>query len=216
MNIYDFLKENLDIKDDEVIIECGGHLGQDTIKLSQLFNNNKLFVIEANKDLYNSKLKILENSNLKVYNFGLSDKNEIKTFYLDTDPRGDAGASSFLRANASNGLAHLCSIEKPVNVECKTLETFLKENEIGKVFLLWLDVEQFEYNILKACSKECLSKIKYIYTEVNFRELRCDGKLYNDVYSLMESNNFEEVFKIKQGSNKFDWQANVLFRNKNH
>jgi hypothetical protein len=29
----------------------------------------------------------------------------------------------------------------------------------------------------------------------------------------MESNNFKEVLKTKQGSDNFDWQANVLFKN---
>jgi FkbM family methyltransferase len=213
MDIYDFLKDNSDIKGVEVIIECGGHTGQDTIRLSNLFNNNMLHVIEANRFLFDTKLKLLNKANITAHNFGLSDKNEIKTFYLDSDPNGDAGASSFLRASATEGLSHLYKIEIPIDVECKTLDLFIKESKIEKIYLLWLDVEQFEYNILSACSKESLQNIKYIYTEVNFREFRSSGKLYNDIYSLMESNNFKEVLKTKQGSDSFDWQANVLFKN---
>ena len=218
IDIYTYLQNNLNIKNDEVIIECGGHIGTDTIKLLNLFNNNKIHCIEANSELFEKHLNNIKNeyNNLILYNFGLSDINETKQFYIDTDQKGDAGASSLLKANANDGLGHLSKIEKPITINCKTLDTFVNETDIKKIYLLWLDVEQYEYNILNACSKELLSNIKYIYTEVNFRELRENGKLYNDIYDLLLNNNFKEICKTPQGDDNFKWQANVLFENQNY
>ncbi len=213
-NIYEYFKTN-NITNDECIIECGGHIGTDTQKLAKLFNNNIIYCIEANVNLidkYLSPLKYIYD-NINIYNLGLSNKDEIKTFYIDTDPNGDTGASSFLQANKNGGLGHLYEIEKPLSVNCIKLDTFLNENNIKNVYLLWLDVEQYEFYILNSCSIETFEKIKYIYTEVNFQEFRYNGKTYKDVKNLLEKHNFQEIFKTAQGDDNYRWQANVLFKN---
>jgi len=48
MDIYEFLKDTYPLEN-QVIIECGGHLGTDTQKLSSRYPNNILHSIEANK-----------------------------------------------------------------------------------------------------------------------------------------------------------------------
>ena len=216
-DIYDFLRDDSSINLGDSIVECGGHIGTDTKKLCKLFPNNRVHSIEANKDLY-GKLQTMSSEfpNLSLYNIGLSSKNCTLQFFIDTDPRGDAGASSFLRANENDALRHLSTIERSDEVECVTIKTFIDNASINNIHLLWLDVEQHEYDILNACSPEVLSKIKYIYTEVNFREFRKGGKLYTDVLKLMNENNFEEIMKTPQGSEEYNWQANVLFKNKNY
>ena len=210
MDIYSFLKGQA-IDQNSAIIECGCHTGSDTRKLAELFPNNTIHGIEANTTLYNENVKNNIYSNCVFHNMGLSNINGNRLFYIDTDPKGDAGASSFLKANPASGLSHLSKIELPQEVNCITLNKFMDNNNIEDLFLLWLDVEQHEFEILEACSPQTLKKIKYIYTEVNYQELRKDGKKYNDVYDFLYRNGFKEVFKTSQGSEKFDWQANCLF-----
>lgn len=210
MNIYNILKKiNL-----TTIIECGGHLGQDTKKLAEEFPKNTIHCIEANKELCDKHLLPLSKlfPNIRIYNLGLSNNNIQKIFWVDTDTRGDSGASSFLRANKNDGLGHLYDIEKPISVECVTLQKFIKDNNISNIDLLWLDVEQHEYEILENCVHlNVLKNIKYIYTEVNHRIFRENGKKYEDVFKLLDLNNFEELTKFEQCEN---WQSNVLFRNR--
>lgn len=214
-DIYDFLKERTDIGPTDSVVECGGHTGTDTKKLCTLFGKNQVHSVEANKLLYDT-LHLLRSEfpNLSVYNLGLSNRDETIQFFIDTDPNGDAGASSFLKANEREALSHLSKIERPVDVECVTIKTFMSRADIHNIYLLWLDVEQHEYEILNACSRQVLSRIKYIYTEVNFREFRKGGKLYADILKLMNRNNFNEIMKTPQGSKQYDWQANVLFENR--
>ena len=215
INIYSFI-ESLKSNDSINIIECGGHMGKDTKKILEILPKCNLYCIEANKKLYNEYLLPLKHkyNNLHIFNIGLSDTNEEKTFYIDTDPRGDAGASSFLPANPLSALKHLVNIEKPITIKCVKLDDFINNNKIDIVNFLWLDVEQYEYTILNSCNT--LSKIKYIYTEVNYRDFRLKGHRFKDIYNLLTNNNFVMLNAWSQGNKKNDWQANVLFKNKNY
>lgn len=209
-SIYTYLKMNSKITKDDVIVECGTHTGQDTKLLCSLFSENIVHSIEANVDLFTNARQI-GYDNLILHNFGLSDSNGDKTFYIDTDPRGDAGASSFLPANSSGGMSHLSKIEKPIHIKCKTLDIFIADNAISSIYLLWLDIEQHEYDVLRACSPDTFKKVKYIYTEVNYQELRTGGKFCNDIVTLLSEHGFVERLRKAQGAADFSWQANILF-----
>ncbi len=210
-DIYDFLEKQ---NDNLNIIECGGHLGNDTKKLSNIFKNGSIYCIEANIKLYDNLIKNINNNNVKIFNYCLSDKNGFSEFYIDANSEGDAGASSILESTP-NYLKNYIKKEEKIIINSITLKDFLTRNNLDKIDLLWLDVEGFEYYILHS-SIDILKNIKYIYTEVNFQEFRKNGKLYNDVKSLLLKNNFIELYKWEQGAKWGEWQGNVLFKNINY
>ena len=83
MDIYGFI-EQFKIRENFTIVECGGHMGQDTIKISKLLEKCYIHTIQANLDIFSTYLKDLPKtqSNISVYNHGLSDCNETKgTFH---------------------------------------------------------------------------------------------------------------------------------------
>jgi FkbM family methyltransferase len=209
-DIYDFLNK---LENKLNVIECGGHLGNDTKKLCEIFNKGVIYCIEANFKLYNN-LNNLRYENLKLFNCCLSDKTGLSEFYIDSNPEGDAGASSILPSTDSY-LNNYIKKEVKINVPSITLCDFMKNNNLDKIDFLWLDVEGFEYYILNG-STNILNKINYIYTEVNFQMFRKDGKLYNDIKSLLLQNNFIELHKWEQGAKWGEWQGNVLFKNVNY
>lgn len=211
-NIYQFLN-NITLPHGSVVIECGGHVGSDTKKLAALFPNNIIHTIEANTFMYDKYLKPLEQSvpNVKVYCAGLSDVTGVRTFYIDTDPRGNAGASSFLRANSTGPLRHLFSCEKPVETPCFTFQDFLTQNDIVHVGFLWLDIEQHEYEVLKAIPSDVFQNIDYIYLEVNYQEFRHQGKNAKAIEELLAPH-YIQIASWPQGASNYTWQANVLYR----
>jgi FkbM family methyltransferase len=209
-DIYDFLRLQ---NDNFNIIECGGHLGNDTLKLANIFKNGVIYSIEANVKLYNDLIKNIHNNNVKIFNYCLSNKNGFSEFYIDANSEGDSGSSSILQSTESF-LRNYIKKEDKIIIQSITLEDFMKSNNLEKIDLLWLDVEGFEYYILNNAI-DMLKNIKYIYTEVNFQEFRKNGKLYDDIKSLLLNNNFTELYKWEQGAEWGLWQGNVLFRNNN-
>jgi FkbM family methyltransferase len=211
-NIYDYLKTQ-NFPDNFIVVECGGHIGNDTVKLAEYFKNGTIYSVEANKILYDKHLIGLNKSNVKVYNMALADKCGEMTFYIDCNKDGDMGASSLLESSESYLKNHIHE-ENKITVKCTRLEDFMKNNKIDKIDLLWLDMEGYEYYLLKD-SESILNKISYIYTEVNFQEFRKNGKLYSDIKNIL-SNNFIEIARWEQGDKWTKWQGNVLFKNKGY
>jgi FkbM family methyltransferase len=209
-NIYDIINK---LDDNLIVIECGGHIGNDTIQLCKKFKNGIIYCIEGNINLYNN-LNKLEYKNLKLFNCLLSDKTGISDFFIDSNPEGDAGASSIL-PSTDGYLINYIKKEIKISVESITLTDFMKNNNLNKIDFLWLDIEGFEYYILNN-SKNILNKINYIYTEVNFQEFRKDTKLYDDIKNLLLENNFIELNKWEQGAEWGSWQGNILFKNLNY
>lgn len=209
-DIYSFLKT---IDNSLIIVECGGHNGVDTLKLSKIFLNGMIYCIEANKKLYENLLINFKNvENVKLFNMALSNNNNLVNFYIDENPDGDCGASSLLESSDFYLKDHIKK-ENIIEVQGITLKYFLEKNNLDIIDFLWLDVEGFEYYILEN-NTNILKNIKYIYTEVNFQEFRKKTKLYEDIKVLLLNNNFEEIQKWSQGDEWGKWQGNVLFKNK--
>lgn len=209
-SIYDYIVKNME--KNYTIVECGGHMGHDTIKLCEYFNNGKIYTIEANYELF-VKLCELKNKyeNLHVDNLALSNKDEMIKFYVDKNPEGDCGASSILKSTESY-LINYIKKEEETMIKSVKLETFMKNNNIKNIDMLWLDIEGFEYYVFES-SENILNNVKYIYTEVNFQMFRENTKLYDDIKNILNKNNFEEVYKWEQGDTWGAWQGNVLFYN---
>jgi len=56
-----------------------------------------------------------------------------------------------------------------------------------------------------------LSRVRHIYTEVNFREFRHGGCQYDELYSFLTTQGYERVF-ADSTEGWGTWQSNVLFR----
>ena len=210
--IHQLLQSTLE--DPKFIIEIGAHKGTDTEALHKNFPDTHIHSFEANPTLYNKYLKDLEDDKLTIINKAISEKNGEITFYVDENPIGDCGASSLLEAER-NYLRTYVKKETPVQVQTLKLEDYMNDNNIDKVDLLWMDIEGYEYYVLKDI-KNILNKFQYIYLEVNFQRFRKNMVLFNTLNKFMEENNFEIKFKESQGTPTWgEWQGNVLYINKN-
>lgn len=216
MRIYDEIKD-LDFK---VIIEAGGHMGEDTFKLCDMFPNATIITLEPNPKLY-ARLKNNKHHNLLVFNDALSDHVGDTEFHIDANPDGLMGASSILPPHPDY-LPYLNG-EKIIAVKCTTLENFFETfviiynstfyRKINLILdLLWLDIEMMEYRVLKA-SEQMLKNIRYIYLEISYSNFRLGQGGYDETNNLLVSNGFEQVFNEPQGSPNFDWQSNALYKN---
>lgn len=80
---YYGLKKLINIENKNHFIDVGGNIGLSIIGFRQLGFKNKIIVFEPDVNFCIKKLIKLKKkiSNIKLYKFGLSDKNEVKKFY---------------------------------------------------------------------------------------------------------------------------------------
>lgn len=189
-----------------VIIDCGAHDGSDTVELVRLFKNATIHSFEPITPLF-EKLKAHSSTlkNVYAYQLALSNNNGWSEFHV-SEGESD-GSSSLLKP-----LEHLkdhpkTKFNKTIQVQTITLDDWSDKYNIAKVDLLWLDMQGFELNMLKA-SNRILRTVKVIHTEVSTRETYKGVPLYAEYRTFLEQHGFKAVIEaIPKG-----WDmGNVLF-----
>ena len=86
-HINGYLNHDLiEIQSGDTVIDVGANIGIFGIKLSKMFPNIKIFAFEPIKPIFSVLEKnaaLTKNRNFKVFQWGLSDKNELITLPLD-------------------------------------------------------------------------------------------------------------------------------------
>lgn len=122
-----------DLNKDSVVFDLGGFEGNWSNTINNLYKPT-LYIFEPIKKYYNNIVSRFKNeTNIKVYNFGLSDKKQIAKINLSND------ASSI----------HISETLNFENIELEDISDFLNENELTEVDLLKINIEGCEYELLE-------------------------------------------------------------------
>jgi FkbM family methyltransferase len=187
------------------IIDCGAHDGRDSIRLQKQLNAT-IFSFEPVPRLFEILKKNTEiNKRIIPYNIALSDEIGYSKFYVSS---GETDASSSLLKPSAHLQDHPSVIfEEVIQVKTDTLDVWAKTNKIERIDMLWLDMQGFEMQMLKA-SPNILSTVKVIHTEVSTKNT------YQKVHQYLEYKNFlnENGFEVKLEAIPNGWDmGNVLF-----
>jgi len=153
----EFLK-NIDKEKIKVIFEVGARDGNDSVKLSNYYENSRIYSFECNPntiDICRETLKPYPN--ISFYDFGLGDVSERRSFFPFSSE--NPGASSFFKRIDYDST--MTTIE---NIKIETIENFCKQNDINQIDLLCMDTQGYELKILKGCGN-ILSTIQHIIIE---------------------------------------------------
>lgn len=198
------------------VIEAGARYGDESLMLSNTFNDSHIYSFECNPLTVERCSQTLKNNpNITFTPKGLGERNEILPFYsyiADND-----GASSFLKridvetTQVQSGM-----------FEVIRLSDFAKENNItAGIDLLCMDVQGFELNVLKGCSSDLIKKIRYVimeepkaiintvYLPENVHSKYMNSPTSAEIKSFMTENDFIEVERIEE--NKIE--DNVMYKN---
>ena len=123
-----------ELKENPIIFDLGGYLGDWTQISKEYYNNSTVYVFEPVKKNYDIIVnRFINDSSVKVFNFGLSDKNDIVKISL-------TGDSSSM---------HISDDSNYEDVEIRDIREFLFENNIFSVDLIKINIEGEEYNLLE-------------------------------------------------------------------
>ena len=188
-----------------VIIEAGAHIGVDTEQFARHFPKGKIFAFEPVPNIF---LKLSENmrpyKNVDCIPTALSNEVGESVMYVSS---GVSDGSSSLLPPKDHLIDHPdTTFDESINVTCITLDKWAQTNNVEKVDLLWLDLQGYELDVLKA-GLAVLENVQAIYTEVNLKELYVGAPLYGELREWLEGRDFNvEVEDIP-------WEdgGNVLF-----
>lgn len=170
MDIYRFLRD----LNPKVMLEIGVHFGEDTRKFREMLPNARIVGFEPDP----RNIQIIRNTGIdKICEFhpiALSDKNEIRTFYMSsgkathqTDRQhleNDWSSSSSLKKPTGHlDLHKWITFPQTAHVPCMRLDDIptLKE---GIIDFIWADVQGAE-DLVFSGAKDVLSRTRYVYTE---------------------------------------------------
>ena len=185
-----------------VIIDCGAHVGIDTIELAKIIGS-KIYAFEAVEDVY---AKLLINiSNISCFNLALNSYDGTADFFVSSG--SSDGSSSLLKPKEHINDHPDVYFEKINKVACRKLDTWASENKIANVDMLWLDMQGAEQQML-AASVRILETVKVIHSEVSVKETYEGVISYKGYKKFLKDKGFSVIVEaIPKG---YD-MGNVLF-----
>jgi FkbM family methyltransferase len=128
----DSLRVNYPLNENSIVLDLGGYEGTWTQKIFDKYQCN-IYVFEPIPNLYKNLVEKFKNyDKIKVYNFGISDKEKEIEISLLND-----GSSFYLES------------ENKVSAKVISLIKFLKENQLGSIDLIKINIEGDEFPLLK-------------------------------------------------------------------
>lgn len=204
-NFVNYLKNNnYDFDKECVIFDIGSRDCLQSIEFFNTFPNAKIFAIECNPNTlenckynisilnYNSRITLIPKA-VNLYtgkcNFYPINKDKTITSWSDGNP----GASSLFISNGEYKVETY--VQDKVEVDCTTIEDIIKEYNINKIDLIWMDLQGAELLALKSMG-EHLKNVDFIHTEACHSPIYENQSLFIDIdeyltkdYNFMKLNN---------------------------
>jgi 2-O-methyltransferase len=187
-----------------VIVEAGAFDGTDTVALANQWPAGRIHAFEPLPMPYIQLVaRVTGKPNIRSYQLALGEKTGISSFFVSTFSSGSDALSSSLLEPKEHVIHHPeIEFKKTIPVATVTLDDWARNHGINEVHFLWLDLQGYELNVLKA-SPLILKTVKVIFTEVEFIEAYKNQYLYKDVLAWMNQNGFVEVardFTLEEAS----------------
>jgi FkbM family methyltransferase len=142
------LRLNYPLDENSVVFDVGGYEGQWAGDIYSMYNAN-IYIFEPVKK-YAKKIseRFSKNNKIKVFNFGLSDRNGRREIFLSKD-----GSSVYLNDNSHKEL-----------IELKSASDFLKN--FNSIDLIKINIEGGEYDLLESLiNSDTIKKIKNLQVQ---------------------------------------------------
>ena len=171
-----------------VIMEFGSYDGGDGVNYKQIFPDASVYSIEACPERFKVISSYIDKFDVKAFNYAMCDYDGEIEFYQMTCPDtldhpGMYGGSGSINKKTDLYKQSWSHIEElaPIKTPCRRLDTLCKEENIGHIDFLHVDVEGAEHKVVKGfgelrpsmlwlethLGKEYYGPDAYIKTELN-------------------------------------------------
>ncbi len=192
------------LPDNPTIVEAGAYDADDSILLASGWPNGSIHIFEPVPELYEKIIKkITVYKNIYSYNLALSDSNGVSKFYISeniNDPGQPTASSSLLEPKEHLNYVPYILFKKEISVPTITLDSWAKKNGIKNVDFLWLDIQGYEFKVLKS-SGWILKTVKAFVIEVEFVEAYKNQALFYEIHSWAK----DQGFTLVSRNFEFNW-----------
>lgn len=176
------------------IIHLGAHLAEEMNDYLS-FDINSVIWVEANPNLYENLISTLSDTNHKAFCELLSDIDgqEMKFNIAKNHYNGNYQSSSVLEFGTHiNHHPHII-MEDSMLLKSKTINTIFLENNLNfdDYNFVNLDLQGYELPVIKGFGDN-ISKMKYIYTEVNI------GEVYKNCTRIEELDQYLKIYGFER------------------
>lgn len=190
------------------ILDIGSRDLEQSIEFSSVFQNSKIYAFEPNPEQFNiCNFKSKNYNNIVVNQLALSNVNGNLDFYIT---HGNVGASSLLEP-INVPFASTQSFTK-IQVPTVRLDSWLEDNNVNYVDIMWLDTQGVELNVLKSMG-DLLKTVSFIHCEAAEIPYYKGHLLKNELEEFLISMGFELQFK-NDNYHPFN-EGDIIATNKN-
>lgn len=171
-----------------VIIDAGAHKGYDSIEMAEVWPGASIHAFEPVPAIYQQlEANTKGHSAIRLYKLALSSRTGEDFIHVSS---GESDASSSLLKPKDHVKDHPdVHFEQKIPVQTITLDDWAAKFDIQQVDFLWLDMQGYELEVLKA-STVILPKVKVIHMEVSTRETYESVPLYTEVKEWLHGKGF--------------------------
>jgi FkbM family methyltransferase len=181
--LSDFLIENLQFEDHDIILDVGANIGWYSVLLDKKTSAHvSIYAFEPDPVNFDClTYNILRNRcrNIQPFQKGISDQSETKTLYLYKS--SNIGRHSMLEINRGS----------TIEVETVTFDDFIEEEglDLTKIKFLKIDIEGYEYMAFQG-GKQLLSHVPFILAEFSPEYMRKGGMEPARLLQLLRSHRY--------------------------
>ena len=200
--------------DINVILDIGARDLTESIFLSENYPNAKVISFECNpQTLPICREKSKNYPNIELIDKAVNEYDGTCKFYpinpsktKTTWEDGNPGASSLFIANDNYPFEKY--VQDEIEVDCIRIDTILKERNIDKVDIIWMDLQGAELIALKSIG-DILKNVSIICTETEMTPMYKNQALFKDIDFFLKEN-----FDFVHGNLNTTWGTDVFYVNK--
>jgi FkbM family methyltransferase len=177
-----------------ITIEVGANIGSDTEGFA---GQGIVYAFEPEPNLFQKlRAKFGSNSNVKLYEYAVDINEESRTFRSSNIENGIGSLyelhPELINSDAGIYQCYREGFHNTYEVKCIRMDTFIEQESIEKIDMLWIDAQGNDFNVLKSFGDkisivqagrcECTNKVP-LYEGINNH--------YEDVKSWLQDKGFQ-------------------------